>query len=177
MFTPSSLEDQQMTSEVCLNCPNLMFLLILVALEIEMSNTEAPREFLTSTKASHLSPLTQFYSKSPSVCFIHNDTTLPEADALCDQGRFGHESKHHQFVKKWKGVTGVENYKGSCVRGFNLSGIGDILNENQFNHQVLLGRGRLDFGHMLPFPNSHPLLPHIRKTGSTSPMTQRAVTC
>lgn len=145
MFTPSNLEDQQMPSEVCLNCSNLTFFLILVALEIEMSNMEASREFLMSTAASHLSPLTQFYSKSPSVCFINNNTKLPEANALCGQGRFGQESKHHQVFKKWKGVTDVENYKGSCVLGFNLSEIGGILNENQFNHKVLSGRGRLDF--------------------------------
>lgn len=50
-----------MTSEVCSDCPDLMFILILVALEIEMPNMEASRrvskELLTSTAASHLTPL------------------------------------------------------------------------------------------------------------------------
>lgn len=51
-----------MTLEVCSDCPDLMFILILVALEIEMPNMEASRraskELLTFTAASHLIPLT-----------------------------------------------------------------------------------------------------------------------
>lgn len=39
----------------------------------------------------------------------------------------------------------MENSKSSCVLGFNLSEIGDILNENQFKKKVLLGTGKLDF--------------------------------